>query len=293
MNNTKRSSKMARSTTRSTITLSTVGDVKREVKRDVKKSRWAALAESSDTDTETALPLPLPVSVPEDLAAALLAFIEKDPILSALDRCEIQWGDLFREKITLYPAAPRPPFNDLLSNPHAPLRATEEEIWDQPFALNLKEYWPETYDTREMTDADYNSMMEWIHSMGWYVSEYDRDGVRVWTDNAAPLYWNPSTMEADEEAAPAPVHRCSHSHSHPKKEKAAVVIPRFCREGATCTAASCRYVHGNTIPRLNEPCAFGEGCGASDPTGVKRSQCIRMHPGEEWTSELVITRTGY
>ena len=65
-------------------------------------------------------------------------------------------------------------------------------------------------------------------------------------------------------------------------------VARFCKEGTACPTAGCRYVHGDTIPRINEPCKFGEGCGSGD--AAKRATCLRMHPGETWTPELVIKR---
>lgn len=243
---------------------------------------------------------------PTDLAAAWRAAFESDPFFLAMERGE-KWGDL------LYAPAPRvvaeaaeeeaDPLAAIYTNPCVPLRAREADIWEQPFALNLEEYWSDTYDTREMSDADYHAMMGWIYSKGWYVVAHDRDGVQTWPDNAAALRWNPATMEAEDERhvrwadMEAPAKACcgaGHSHGHrapAAAKKGAVTIPRFCREGAACTAgSSCRYVHGDTIPRVNEPCAFGAGCGASDPTGVKRSQCLRMHPGEVWSPELVIRR---
>jgi len=65
-------------------------------------------------------------------------------------------------------------------------------------------------------------------------------------------------------------------------------VGRFCKEGTACPTAGCRYVHGDTIPKINEPCKFGEGCGSGD--AAKRATCLRMHPGETWTPELVIKR---
>jgi hypothetical protein len=65
-------------------------------------------------------------------------------------------------------------------------------------------------------------------------------------------------------------------------------VARFCKEGTACPTAGCRYVHGNTIPRVNEPCKFGAGCGSGDV--AKRATCLRMHPRETWTPELVIHR---
>ncbi len=67
-------------------------------------------------------------------------------------------------------------------------------------------------------------------------------------------------------------------------------ILRFCREGTACPNkdTGCRYVHGDTIPKIDKPCEFEEKCGAPDPTGLKRSQCRYMHPGEEWSADLCI-----
>jgi hypothetical protein len=85
---------------------------------------------------------------------------------------------------------------------------------------------------------------------------------------------------------------CDCDHHAPLKtlEGRKATIPRFCRAGAECADLECRFVHADTIPRINEPCKFGAECGASDPTGLKRSQCLRMHPGETWTAEMVIVR---
>lgn len=289
-------------------------------------------AVSVSVRTVTAAPAPVPVFVapvavktvtvavtstiaPSDAEAAFRAMFASDPFILAMERGEM-WGDLLYEKPAALPVVAavedeeeRDPLAAIYSQPHAPLRATERDIWEQPFASALDEYWPDVYNTREMSDDDFHAMMSWLYSKGWYVAGCDRTGVHAYPDNAASLRWNPVTMEAEEpnrvrwadmeEPAKACCDRSAcggagHSHAHraaPAK-KGPVTIPRFCRGGAACPDAggSCRYVHGDTIPRLNEPCAFGAGCGASDPTGVKRSQCLRMHPGEEWSPELVIRR---
>ena len=277
------------------VSLPIVGDVG---KSTGKLGKWAALADTdTDSDTDPVAPVAV-VSAPPPVAEAVAADFWTDPVFLAMDRGEIQWGDMLTAAdpaaVALALARRRPPppapaveddepLRELWHNPRAPLRAKEEEIWEQPFSVNLEEYWSETYDTRAMSDSDYHALMGWLFSMGWYVDHYDRAGVRTWQDNAPALHWNPATMEAEEH----------HHHRAPRaKPKGAVTIPRFCREGHACSAAggSCRYVHGDTIPRIKESCTFGEGCGASDPTGVKRSQCLRMHPGEVWTPELVIRR---
>jgi hypothetical protein len=284
---------------------------------------WAALADS-DTDSDTA---PEEVSVPVVAvktakevvlaplpsaaeASATVASLFADPLFVAMGRGEVHWGDLLlaEQPLVALPVTPPPaeeddePLRALWDNPHAPLRATEGEIWQQPFSADLEEYWPETYDTRAMSDEDFHALMSWLYSKGWYVKDFNREGVQTWPDNAPSRRWDAAAMAPEEERhvrwadeAPAPARACGgaghshHGHRAPKPKN--VTIPRFCREGSACAAgASCRYVHGDTIPRINEVCAFGAGCGASDPTGVKRSQCLRMHPGETWTPELVIRR---
>jgi hypothetical protein len=249
-----------------------------------------------------------PVSAAE--ASSTVASLFDDPLFAAMDRGEVFWGDLLStccaDKPVAIPVTPAEdeddePLRSLWANPSAPLRAKEEEIWQQPFSTDLEEYWPETYDTRAMSDADYHALMGWLYSKGWWVDSYDRAGVRCWTDNAPSRRWDSAAMAPEgelhvrwadmEEPKPKAKACCGgHGPRPAPAKKGPVTIPRFCREAHACSAAGCRYVHGDTIPRLNESCAFGEGCGASDPTGVKRSQCLRMHPGETWTPELVIRR---
>ena len=65
-------------------------------------------------------------------------------------------------------------------------------------------------------------------------------------------------------------------------------VARFCKEARACPTAGCRYVHGDTIPRIDEQCKFGATCGSGD--AAKRATCLRMHPGEKWTAELVVKR---
>ena len=313
----------------STVTLSTAGGVERNVgKRG--GGMWAALADSdTETDTEEmvsvpvaktilpvvevvkkVVPVPLPSAV--EAEAMITAMFADDPFFAAMERGEIKWGDLLSDNHVAIRVTPAPapaeddePLRELWTNPRAPLRAKEAEIWQQPFSANLEEYWPETYDTRAMSDEDYHALMGWLYSKGWYVDHYDREGVRTWQDNAPASRWDAEAMAPEDErrvhwaetrheeaAEPKKVFHACRGGERAPKPKGGVVIPRFCREGHACSAAggSCRYVHGDTIPRIKEACTFGEACGASDPTGVKRSQCLRMHPGEVWTPELVIRR---
>lgn len=257
---------------------------------------WSALAsdsEESDSETES-----VPVVVRLDSKSALQAFLES-PDIVAMKSGEILWGDLL---CAADPVPVLPPSATTPPPASVPLRGSEDEFWSQPFTARLEEMWADTYNTAVLSDSEYNDLMSWLFAKGWEVVDFDREGVKFYPGCQTPRRWDPATGAPEEvrkvrfeEPASCCDHSHPHSHSHTparrtKAPKSTVTVPRFCREGAGCTAAGCRYVHGNTIPRINEPCAFGAGCGASDPTGVKRSQCLRMHPGEVWTPDLVITR---
>jgi len=62
-------------------------------------------------------------------------------------------------------------------------------------------------------------------------------------------------------------------------------VPRFCNLGRTCSKPGCRYVHGDTIPRINAPCRFNSTC-----TGEKRACCLHMHTGEKYVKGMVLIR---
>jgi len=155
----------------------------------------------------------------------------------------------------------------------------EEEFYQQDFMANVGECGPCRYNTAELTDAEYEGCMTWLYANGWNVAEESRDFIHTWADTLPPRVWIP--MSAAVAVAPA--------QKEKKKEK--VTVPRFCVKcDAANPAPTCRYVHGDSMSRLDKPCGFGEACGASDPTGVKRTQCLYMHPGEIWSADLVITR---
>jgi hypothetical protein len=70
--------------------------------------------------------------------------------------------------------------------------------------------------------------------------------------------------------------------------RSGVPIAQFCKEGTSCPTAGCRYVHGDTIPKINEPCKFGAECGAGN--AAKKAVCLRMHPGEVYHPGMVVQR---
>ena len=161
---------------------------------------------------------------------------------------------------------------------------SEEEFWAQSFTQNLDERIPDYFDTTGLTDDEFHAMLTWVYANGWQVDVCGRDSVKLVSDDGPSRRYIPDNFWEVRSFGTA--HSCDHSHKHDKKAKTST-IPRFCR-AAVCEEADCRYVHADTIPKTNRACGFGEGCGASDPTGVKRSQCLFMHPGETWTTESCI-----
>jgi hypothetical protein len=141
----------------------------------------------------------------------------------------------------------------------------EEMLWSQPFAADLEmmDQAQEIYDCRRLSDGAYADFMTFLYANGWDVRHEERRWVQASTGTEPARVWVPPATK---------------------------VIPRFCREGADCFKQDCNYVHGDTIPKVKEECTFGAKCGASDPTGAKRALCIRMHPGEIWTSTSCVHR---
>jgi len=150
----------------------------------------------------------------------------------------------------------------------------EADLWKQPFAasLSVKNETIDLYDCRLMSDDDYAAFMTYLYANGWIVSHEERRWVQAGTGFEPPRVWIPPASAG----------------SFGKKEK--TVVPRFCREAEECCTQDCRYVHGDTIPKVDRVCGFGAKCGSSDPTGEKRALCIYMHPGETWTPESCVHR---
>ena len=210
-----------------------------------------------------------------------------DPILAAMFAGVADtWGALFDHTRDRVPYVPPPVIES---------RYSEASLWRQPFADRLELLPGDGYDTSALTEEEYVAFMSWLYAGGWDVGRETRTLVFAVEDTLPHRLWVPPGRfdclgEAVEEAKPKakPI-----SLIKVQKAKPAVVIPRFCRDssgGVLCADPACRYVHADTIPRINMPCSFGEACGASDPTGVKRAACIRMHPGETWDDSMVIHR---
>lgn len=190
---------------------------------------------------------------------------------------------LAEEEASRPPVPPAPPATEEEMDAHylSVCHRSEEEFWAQSFTQNLDERIPDYFDTTGLTDDEFHAMLTWVYANGWAVEVCGRDSVKLMSDDGPSRRYIPDNFWTHK-----PAHGVCCSHKHDKKAKTST-IPRFCR-AAVCEEADCRYVHADTIPKTNRPCGFGEGCGASDPTGVKRSQCLFMHPGETWTTESCI-----
>ncbi len=251
-----------------------------------------------------------PAPTAADLERRLAELLAADPEMVALNTPGVCWGDIFAGPVVATLPA---------EDEERPLRGTYSDFWAQAFTDNLDEYTADVYDTRRLTDEEWNAMMKWLYWKGWWIGDYTREWISAEPDDLPARYWcppRPETPDPDEyEEEPAKPARvkvvrwdddapaaesgcCGEATKAPKKKAlraaglAPVPVMRFCRAGADCAEkdTGCRYVHGDTIPKIDKPCGFGAACGASDPTGLKRSQCIYMHPGEEWTADLCIHR---
>ena len=142
----------------------------------------------------------------------------------------------------------------------------EQKLWSQPFAadLEMKNAAQDVFDCQRLTEEAYADFMTFLYENGWIVRHEERRFVQATTGSEPPRVW----------ISPPPPH----------------TIPIFCKKAQDCFEQNCRYVHGDTIPKVKEKCKFLESCGASDPTGAKRAHCIRIHPGESWSPEACVHR---
>jgi hypothetical protein len=264
-------------------------------------SRFSAFETDSDEEVEHPI---IPAETPAEFFARLA---REDPILSAVAR-GLSWFEAEngeddpvikasqvriaaqraeREALAALraaspePSAPPATQDELDAHYLSVCHRSEDEFWAQSFTETLEERIPDYYDTTGLTDDEFHAMLAWTYDKGWNVDICGRETVKLQSDDG------PSRRYIAENFWERPAPCCSHDHSHSHKPKKTSTIPRFCRT-ANCEDLDCRYVHGDTIPKTNRPCGFGAECGASDPTGVKRSQCLFMHPGETWTAASCI-----
>lgn len=259
----------------------------------------AFAADSDDSDAESPAPLTEAEESGFAAAAAALAAYTSSAEFRALADGSTSWGDIFMDplppaaaaaeramwaRVSALRRAPSPPPPE----PVLQLRGTEADFWANDFARNLEMRWWNVYDATDLTDQEYAEMMTWLYDKGWLIEQETRTIVQAQEDDLPPRRWIAGLRDA-QSAAPAQPAPLAAPGTDAGRRRGAPV-PRFCRAAGACQEAGCRYVHGDTIARVNQPCSFGDACGATDPTGVKRSQCLRMHPGEVWTEGMVIHR---
>lgn len=167
-----------------------------------------------------------------------------------------------------------------------------ERSWVEVVADDLPaRYWCPRADTPDPTDESDSASAARLKVVRW--GDDKPDAVSLDHDHSTDCCAAPKAPKLTTGSA---VMVCDAERRFPKKKAlraaglAPVPVKRFCRAVGTCTEAGCRYVHEDTIPKIDRPCGFGAECGASDPTGLKRSQCLYMHPGETWTADLCIHR---
>lgn len=262
------------------------GGKKAPVAAPKKGSIFAALAYDSDDSDEYAPAAPVcppaPIkakrtAAPEDPTVALRAINGADPIFQEMMRGEIRWGDLLMRDYVMPP----------------PRANKEEDLWAQPFALNLDEHVSFHYNTTDLTDAEYRAFMTWLYENGWNVLQECREYVHAVDDDAPPRVWV-SPEEAERLAAirlpviaeEKPAFRSFAPLSAPGTDngrRTGAPVPRFCREAHACKTPGCRYVHGDTIPKVDRPCSFGAECS-------KKHACLFTHPGETFCAGSCIHR---
>jgi hypothetical protein len=251
--------------------------------RKGKASRFAALESSDEEDAP-----PAELSLKEKIAQI--------PLLAAMCRGDVSWADDAEGPL----GSPSADFIAHITAVAEELQATkiaayeaqameEASIWHQSFSRNLEAHCGDRFDLSYLTESEYVACMTWLYANGWCVTG-GRNNLEAYSADLPPRVWvmdRFATLLDREEEAPAQAPALALA----PKPKKAMTVPRFCRAssgGVACADAACRYVHADTMPRLNEPCAFGAACGGTDP--AKRALCIRMHPGETWDATLVVSR---
>ena len=186
------------------------------------------------------------------------------------------WGDLAKKEADVVMTAEELATIRTVAEPKVTAVATRvwmeeavdaaDDVWVMPWARDLELKYANVYDCSGMSEKDYASFMRWLCARGFDMHAYGHRAIVCAKDAGLP----PTEWVSTKPVVTGPKY-----------------VPRFCvRCDAAAPAADCFYEHGDTIARLNEPCKFGVAC-----TGPKRAACLRMHPGETWTTASVVTRS--
>jgi hypothetical protein len=271
------------------------GGKKAPVAAPKKGSLFAALAYDSDDSDEYAPaaaaagplcpPAPLKrarqtLGDQEEPIIPLRDILAADPVFQEMMRGDVPWGDLLMRDWVMPP----------------PRANKEADLWAQPFAAHLDEHVSFHYNTTDLTDAEYRAFMTWLYENGWNVLQEYREYVHAVDDDAPPRVWV-SPEEAERLAAirlavvveEKPAFRSFAPLSAPGTDngrRTGAPVPRFCREAHACKTPGCRYVHGDTIAKVNRPCCPPHGGECS-----KKATCLFMHPGETFEAGACIHRS--
>jgi len=226
----------------------------------------------------------------------IIAVLSSDLLLS-------NWADTVEVPMQALPAIVALPAKPMVvKTPIAAIpNSSEDDFYAGSWGRDMEWQGSDHYTLDELTEEQYADCMRWLYAHGWHVYGENRAWVDAVPDTLPPRVWVPPNRfesaaqlhgfkerAAARTGAPAPEPMVGTPAPAAPRRKAAM-IPIFC---VKCAAAGspeglpgCKYTHGDTIARVNEPCKFG--CDCAEP---KRSLCIRMHPGETWTEDMVIRR---
>jgi hypothetical protein len=275
----------------------------------VQRSRFALL-DSSDSDSEVDVPVTPAKKVIVRAAtpkrpAPLVVTAGPDPVMAALLRGDIAWGDIDVDGNLLPPLKPAFASAAILGDIWG--SAAESDMWNQPFAANLEAHAQSAYDTSALTETEWTDMLSWLCANGWEITGAGRNFVSAAPADLPPTAW--VSLEAfyavkEAGAIAESAHPVVRAVAIPPPPMAAAgtdggkrkgpPISQFCKAGRACEEAGCRYVHGDTIPVKNQPCGgpregphAGDACHCSKRhVEAGRTPCLFLHPDETWTEGM-------
>jgi hypothetical protein len=242
----------------------------------------------------------------------------RDPVLEAMHRGDVLWGDIMplppcdlaadARRLAVWRNEAAAAAAEAVEAARRLQSDQEAAFWAQPFAENMELYFSDSYDLRQLSDEEYAACMTWLYDQGWAVMWEDRAGVSAVPADLPPRVWVSqiqaelvaagqsrfAALAPDDGAVAAVTHHPVPGRRAPQP-KPKVRVQRFCRDsrgGVPCADPACRYVHADTIPCVDEVCGFDLPAEGKCCTGDKRTLCTRMHPseGQVWSANLVVTR---
>ncbi len=262
--------------------------------------------------------------IPSTTSSSSLSERMRDPLLELMSHREFQWGwiadaeaelglDTFRMETEI---DAEPTWDDILLDGwdvvevlpgYYSTRNLSDDAFVRLMTWLYATGWEISIQSRKLNIVACHHCNTANEARLWSWTELDDDETEAEAETSAETSVETSA-ETPEERYAVPKNACSNCNTHHWRNKTpcptvtknlqklskpgtdvglrdGAPVPRFCNLGKACPKAGCRYVHGDTIPRLNAPCRFADSC-----TGDKRANCIHMHPGEKFVSGMVLTR---